>query len=47
MYKSAKNGWYKVLNASKFISQMQESKTVVKSTRIVEGFLDINNIKRK
>jgi hypothetical protein len=42
MYKSAKHGWYRVLNDSKFISQMQESKTVMKSTRIVEGFLEIN-----
>ena len=41
-YKSAKQGWYRVLNSSKFISQMQESKTVMKSTRIVDGFLEIN-----
>lgn len=41
-YKSAKQGWYRVLNAGKFISQMQESKSVMKSTRIVEGFLEIN-----
>ena len=41
-YKSAKNGWYRVLNAEKFISQMKESKAVMKSTRIVEGFLEIN-----
>lgn len=41
-YKSAKQGWYRVLNSSKFINQMQESKSVMKSTRIVEGFLEIN-----
>lgn len=33
-YKGAKQGWYRVLNADKFISQVQESKTVMKSTRI-------------
>ena len=42
MYNSAKQGWYRVLNPNKFINQMQESKTVMKSTRIVEGFLEIN-----
>ena len=41
-YKSAKQGWYRVLNHEKFINQMQESKTVMKSTRIVDGFLEIN-----
>lgn len=41
-YKSAKQGWYRVLNSSKFINQMQESKNVMKSTRIVDGFLEIN-----
>ena len=42
VYKSAKQGWYRVLNSSKFINQMQESKNVMKSTRKVEGFLEIN-----
>lgn len=42
MYNSAKQGWYRVLNPNKFINQMQESKTVMKSTRFVEGFLEIN-----
>ena len=41
-YKSAKQGWYRVLNSSKFINQMQESKNVMKSTRIVDGVLEIN-----
>ena len=41
-YKSAKQGWYRVLNPEKFISQVQESKTVMKSTRMNEGFLEIN-----
>lgn len=40
-YKGAKQGWYRVINAEKFISQVQESKTVMKSTRINEGFLEI------
>lgn len=40
-YKGAKQGWYRVLNAEKFISQVQESKNVMKSTRINEGFLEI------
>lgn len=40
-YKGAKQGWYRVLNPEKFIQQMQESKTVMKSTRINEGFLEI------
>ena len=38
MYNSAKQGWYRVLNPNKFINQMQESKTVMKSTRIIDGF---------
>ena len=42
MYKSAKQGWYKVLNSNKVISQMQESKSVMKSSRIVDGFLELN-----
>ena len=42
MYNSAKQGWYRVLNPNKFINQMQESKSVMKSTRIIEGFLEIN-----
>ena len=38
-YKGAKQGWCRVLNHEKFINQMQESKTVMKSTRIVELFI--------
>lgn len=41
-YKGAKQGWYRVLNANKFITQVKESKTVMKSTRINEGYLEIN-----
>lgn len=41
-YKGAKQGWYRVLNPGKFIQQVQESKTVMKSTRINEGFLEVN-----
>lgn len=41
-YKSAKQGWYRVLNPNKFIEQVQESKSVMKSTRINDGLLEIN-----
>jgi hypothetical protein len=42
MYNSAKQGWYKVLNAKKFIMQTNESKSVMNSVRINEGNLEIN-----
>lgn len=41
-YKSAKQGWYKVLNPSKFIMQTNESKSVMKSVRMNEGCLEVN-----
>lgn len=40
-YSSAKKGWYRVINPEKFISQVQESKNVMKSTRMNEGNLEI------
>lgn len=41
-YKSAKQGWYKVLNPSKFIMQTNESKSVMKSVRMNDGCLEVN-----
>lgn len=41
-YCSAKQGWYKVLNPSKFIMQTNESKSVMKSVRVNEGCLEVN-----
>lgn len=41
-YKSAKNGWMKILNTGKFIMQTNESKSVMKSIRVNEGNLEVN-----
>ncbi len=40
-YKGAKRGWYTVLNPEKFIIQTKESKSVMNSTRINEGKLEV------
>ena len=42
MYKSAKNGWYKVLNDQKFIIPVNESIKVMKSYKIVAGEIQVN-----
>ena len=41
-YKSAKNGWYKVLNDQKFIIPVNESIKVMKSYKIVAGEIQVN-----
>ena len=41
-YKSAKNGWYKVLNEQKFIIPVNESIKVMKSYKIVAGEIQVN-----
>lgn len=40
-YSSAKQGWYKPVYPEKFIQQVKESKTVMNSTRFVDGNLEI------
>lgn len=41
-YNSAKNGWMKVLNTTKFILPTNESKSVMNSVKITENGIEIN-----
>lgn len=41
-YKSAKNGWYKVLNKQKFIIPVNESVKVMKSYKVVDEDILVN-----
>ena len=41
-YKSAKNGWYKVLNKQKFIFPVNESVSVMKSFKIIDDEINVN-----
>ncbi len=42
LYKSAKNGWYKVLNKQKFIFPVNESVSVMKSFKIIDDEINVN-----
>ena len=41
-YKSAKNGWYKVLNKQKFIIPVNESVKVMKSYKVIDEEILVN-----
>ena len=41
-YKSAKQGWYKVLNKQKFIPPTNESKSVMKSYKVFDDEIHVN-----
>lgn len=42
MYSSAKTGWYKMINADKFIVPTVESQSVMKSYKIIDGEITVN-----